>query len=75
VSASAALDWTATRRQLSELGVVRFQVEQLPAGAARFSCWLAGANAAGPIQADGSSEAEAVRLCLERAREQQMRKR
>lgn len=60
---AAALDWSATRRQMTDLGVTRFQLEHL-AGAARFTCWIGG----NMVQADGATEAEAVGLCLDRAR-------
>jgi hypothetical protein len=63
------LDWSATRRQLAEMGAVRFQLENLPRGGARFSCWVGAGDSPRLIQADGSSEAEAVRSCLHRARQ------
>lgn len=63
-SLAPSLDWSATRSQLSELGITRFEVEPLANGGARFSCWLGGTK----VYADGASEAEAVRLCLDRAR-------
>jgi hypothetical protein len=60
---AAALDWSAARRQMSELGVTRFQLEQVGSGA-RFTCWVGGEM----VQADGANEVEAVGRCLERAR-------
>jgi len=60
------LDWAAARRQMQQLGVVRFEFEDLPGGRARFCCWVGSQK----VQADGDGEAEAVRACLERARRQ-----
>jgi len=66
--ANALVDWAATRKRLQDLGAVGFRLDQLPAGGARFQVWLPGRPAA--VQADGASEADAVRDCLERARTQ-----
>lgn len=63
---SAEVDWAATRKKLQELGAVSFRLDQLPAGRARFQVWLPDQSAA--VQADGASESEAVRDCLDRAR-------
>lgn len=62
-------DWARTRARLQELGAVSFQLERLPAGGYRFACWLPRGTGAGDerIDAQAGSEAEAVRLCLERA--------
>jgi hypothetical protein len=65
-SGSAEVDWTETRRRLRELGVNRFQFEQRGEGGCRFSCWLTGGLSNTPVQVDGATEAEAVRLCLQR---------
>ncbi|MFM7148948.1 MAG: hypothetical protein ACKO23_03810 [Gemmataceae bacterium] len=62
------LDWTVARKQMTEMGVVRFQLEHLNSGGARFSCWLRG-DSSRMVQADGDSESEAVQTCLERARQ------
>jgi hypothetical protein len=62
------VDWSATRRALRELGAVRFQLEQLPGGRARFAVWLPAAAGPRLVQADGDSEALAVSDCLARAR-------
>ena len=69
------LDWSAARRQLAEVGAVRFGLENLPGGKVRFSCWLPG-NSDSPVvvQADGATEVEAVRDCLEQARGRMARK-
>jgi hypothetical protein len=64
----AEVDWAATRKKLQELGAVSFRLDQLPAGRARFQVWLPTQAAA--VQADGASEADAVRDCLDRARTQ-----
>jgi len=68
------LDWSAARRQMQQLGVVRFHFEDLPGGRARFSCWLPAAGGPRMVQADGDGEAEAVRACLEKARRQLARR-
>jgi hypothetical protein len=51
---------------MQQLGVVRFEFEGLPGGRARFCCWVGSQK----VQADGDGEAEAVRACLDRARQQ-----
>lgn len=65
---AAELDWSLTRRHLNDIGAVRFQLERLGTGGSRFSCWLPGDGGNRLVYADGGSEAEAVRLCLEQAR-------
>ena len=55
---------------MQEIGVVSFQLESLPAGRTRFSCWLSAGEGARPVSGDGASEGEAVRLCLDRAKQQ-----
>jgi hypothetical protein len=77
VGRPGVVDWTATRRQLSELGAVRFGLEQLPGGKVRFSCLLPATGSERPalVQADGANESEAVRDVLEQARRQVARKR
>jgi hypothetical protein len=64
---AASLDWNTTRRQMQDLGVTRFQMEHLNGGGARLTCWLTGGSSQ-MIQGDGTSEAEAVRSCLDRLR-------
>jgi hypothetical protein len=68
-TAAAGADWSATRSRLNELGAVGFQVDQLPSGGCRFVCWLPRAQpgATERIEALAGSEAEAIRLGLERA--------
>ena len=63
------LDWASTRRQLAEVGAVRFGLENLVGGKVRFSCWLpSNGDAPTLVQAEGNSEVEAVRDCLDQAR-------
>lgn len=62
------VDWAATRKRLQEMGAVSFRLDQLPDGGARFQVWLPAQASA--VQADGASEADAVRDCLARARTQ-----
>jgi hypothetical protein len=67
--AAAECDWTATRARLKELGAVGFQVDRLTGGGCRFVCWLPRPQpgATERIETLAGSEAEAVRLGLERA--------
>jgi hypothetical protein len=62
-------DWSVTRQRLQELGAVSFQVEHLPTGGCRFVCWVPkgapGTNQR--IEAQAATEAEAVRLGLDKA--------
>jgi hypothetical protein len=68
-SAAAEADWATTRLRLKELGAVGFQVDHLPGGGCRFVCWLPRAQpgASERIETLAGSEAEAIRLGLERA--------
>jgi hypothetical protein len=75
VKKSPTLDWSATRRQLSELGVTRFALEPMAGGQMRFSCWVPNGASFQLVQGEGASESEAVRVCLERARAHHARKR
>jgi hypothetical protein len=65
----SALDWAAAHRRLQELGAVGFHLEQPAAGSFRFRCWLPRGTGAGHevIEGRGTTEAEAVRVCLESA--------
>jgi hypothetical protein len=64
----APADWTAARSRLRELGAVSFFLERLTEGGYRFSCWLPRSpGGTERIEARGGTEAEAVRLGLERA--------
>src|SRR5262249_13742463 len=69
------LDWSVTSRRLAELGVERYNLESLGAGRARFSCWVSQGGAAQLVQGDGASPAEAVQVCLDRARQHLSQKR
>ena len=68
-SATVALDWAATHRQLDEIGAVRFEMEKLTSGGAKFTCWLRDGSSLRPITGEGASQSEAVSLCLARARQ------
>lgn len=63
------LDWVGIRKQLRDLGAVRFQLEQTTDGGTRFICELATAEFGRTqgIEAQARTEAEAVRLVLARA--------
>lgn len=66
-STMAVSDLSKVRHQLTELGIVRYQVEYLSGGRVRFSCWLPGSNGQ-LIQEEGRNETEALQLCLERVK-------
>jgi hypothetical protein len=68
-SAPVALDWTATHRQLDEIGAVRFEMQRLTTGGSRFSCWLPDGSTVRPVTGEGASEGEAVSRCLALARQ------
>ena len=68
-AAPVALDWAATRRQLDEVGAVRFEMEKLTSGGSRFSCWVREGSSLRPVTGEAGSEGDAVRLCLARARQ------
>jgi hypothetical protein len=63
---SANVDWCATQSRLQELGAVGFSLERVAKGC-RFSCLLPCAGRRERVEAEADNEAEAVRLCLERA--------
>ena len=67
--APVAVDWTATHRQLDEIGAVRFEMEKMTSGGSRFSCWVRDGSSLRPVTGEGTSEGEAVLLCLARARQ------
>src|SRR5262249_11672206 len=68
--AAGEADWAAARRRLKELGVVTFQVHELPQGGWRFVCQLRTAQA-GVLRrlatAPAATEAEAATLALAEA--------
>ncbi|MGH9676574.1 MAG: hypothetical protein ACRD36_05685 [Candidatus Acidiferrum sp.] len=65
---STQVEWAATRDQLRNLGASKYQLDRLAQGF-RFTCWLAVAPGGTPsrIDAEGGTELEAVRSCLEKA--------
>jgi hypothetical protein len=62
-------DWKATRRRLDELGAEGFHLERLSPGGFRFTCWVPGGAAGKPqrVEGQGATEAEAIRVTLDRA--------
>jgi len=62
-------DWADARRRLEMLGAVAFQVVKLSEGGCRFTCLLPTdqPNCTHRVEADAATEAEAVRLGLDRA--------
>jgi hypothetical protein len=62
-------DWQTTRARLQACGAVSFQADRLGDGSWRFSCQLPTAQAGRThrIEAQAATEAEAVRLALQRA--------
>ena len=67
--APETVDWTATHQRLEELGAVGFQLESLTGGGFRFSCLIPTGqpDRAYRIEGQGTTQAEAVRIALERA--------
>src|SRR5262249_10647204 len=63
---AAPVDWSAPQRRLQKRGVVSFRPQRLAQGKHRFSCWLAASRGGQEIQAEGTSEAEAVNAALAR---------
>jgi hypothetical protein len=68
-AAESGVDWDAARRRLRDVGAVCFQLDHTPQGACRFTCLLptgeTGRNHR--VEVEAATEAEAVRLALERA--------
>jgi hypothetical protein len=64
-------DWTAVHTQLDRLGATCLHVERTPNGANRITCLLPTnrPDRTHRIEAEASSEAEAVRLVLAQANE------
>ncbi|MCC6419981.1 MAG: hypothetical protein IT429_17230 [Gemmataceae bacterium] len=69
----ASVDWNTTHAQLRTLGAVGIQLARLPAGEYRFGFLLPTdrADVTRHVEAVGATEAEAVRLALDRARRPQ----
>ena len=62
------IDWALMHARLHQLGAGSFSLERLSPSGYRFRCWLPRrAGDTQPIEASAGTEAEAVRLCLERA--------
>lgn len=63
------VDWTAARQRLTRLGAVSFNLDQLPQGACRFTCFLPTDQVGRThrVEAAAASEAEAIRLALGKA--------
>jgi hypothetical protein len=68
-AAPAAVDWTAARRRLDQVGATCFHLEKLTTGGYRFTCLLPTAQAGRNhhVEAVAASEAEVVRLALEQS--------
>ena len=66
---ASAADWTALHARMKQVGVVSFHMDTLPDGRYRFTCWLPQGQpgVTQRIEALAATEAEAVRLGLERA--------
>jgi hypothetical protein len=66
---AGSADWGAAHRRLQELGAVCFQLEKLPQGGCRCTCLLPTAqpDRNHRIEAVSDSEADAVRLALDKA--------
>jgi len=68
---NACLDWTAVHNQLDRLGATCFHLERTPKGGYRITCLLPTdqRDRTHRIEAEGSGEADAVRLVLAKAQE------
>jgi hypothetical protein len=66
---TSPVDWNSARGRLQSLKATCFQIDRVSSGVFRFTCWLPAEQTGKSyrIEADGSGEAEAVQLCLERA--------
>jgi hypothetical protein len=67
-SSASAVDWSATRVKLRQLGASSFQLDHTSAGGFRFTCWLPAEQSGKSyrIEAEAKAESDAVKLCLER---------
>jgi hypothetical protein len=65
----SAVDWNATHKRLREMGAESFQMERLPQGGVRVLFRLPASQTGQPrrVEAEAATEAEAIRLALERA--------
>ncbi|MCI0456012.1 MAG: hypothetical protein L0Z62_03410 [Gemmataceae bacterium] len=68
---TGSLDWTAVHRRLDLLGATCLHLEKLPQGGCRFTCLLPTTQPSRNhrIETQAASEAEAVRLALQKAEE------
>ena len=66
---SASTDWNATRGRLRQLKALCYQLDRVSAGGYKFTCWLPAEQEGKSyrVEAEAAGEAEAVRLCLDRA--------
>jgi hypothetical protein len=64
-------DWATARQRLDRLGAVCLHLEKLPQGGYRFTCLLATSQAGRThrVEAQAATEAEVVRLALDRSEE------
>lgn len=71
VAVTAAADWSAAHRRFEQMGAVCFRLEKLAHGGCRVSCVLPTTqpDLSHRVEAEASSEAEAVRLALDKAEE------
>lgn len=72
----SGLDWPAIHVRIKELGITRFHMDSVTDGRRRFTCWVPREQpgVTQRIEALAATDAEAVRLGLERA-EQSRRQR
>jgi hypothetical protein len=65
------LDWAQVHRDLERLATITYRLDKLPQGGCRFTCLLATSHPglSHRVEAEAASEAEAVRLALDKAKE------
>ena len=68
-SAEAAIDWAAAHRRLDQLGATCFHLERSTTGGCKVTCMLPAAQPgrSRQIEAQGRTQAEAVRAALDQA--------
>jgi hypothetical protein len=64
-------DWTQAHRDLERLASISYQLDKLPEGGCRFTCLLLTSQPGFThrVEAEAATEAEAVRLVLDKAKE------
>jgi hypothetical protein len=69
-------DWTQAHRDLERLASISYQLDKLPEGGCRFTCLLLTSQPGFThrVEAEAATEAEAVRLVLDKAKEWANRK-